>query len=74
MTKISKKKIEKIVNFIKKSKKFVILKNSKLFYRNKNCSVTYYQSLYEVSWAGRTQIMTNFEKFEKKIQVLSNNC
>ena len=47
-------KIEKIISFIKKSIKFVILKSSKLFYRNKKCLVTYYQSLYEVSWAGRT--------------------
>ena len=43
MTKISKQKIEKIISFIKKSIKFVILKSSKIFYRNKNCSVTYYQ-------------------------------
>ena len=44
----------------------MILNSSKLFYRNKNCSVTYYQSLYEVSWGWKNlDNDKNFEKFEK---------
>ena len=44
----------------------MILKSSKLFYRNKNCSVTYYQSLYEVSWGWKNLNNDKFWKIWKK--------
>ena len=44
----------------------MILKSSKLFYRNKNCSVTYCQSLYEVSWGWKN--LDNFQILKKKFK------